>query len=117
MIFREYGFAPDGSYYYFPTYASSDNTWSKPEVSGYQKLTLDYVMSVGKNNHKVGFCSTALFFDILGYLACSLLQVKSWPWVYNFDVKDYKVDRNSDMSFSDHNAVFARIKTRCKRRR
>ena len=84
------GFGDSGYFYYFPTYATTLNTWLDWEEPA---ATLDYAMAMGKNNRKI----------------------KSEVWVKQFEIKELRT-LDSDVSFSDHQAVWAEFETRCHER-
>jgi len=72
------------------TYATPGNTWTKPEE---EKVTLDYVFAMGRSNLSPSIYTMDVDFK----------KVK---------VEDLKTTPN-DVSLSDHNSVFAKIKLGC----
>jgi len=84
------GSGENGIFFYFPTYATSNNTWRDLEQPA---AAMDFVMAMGKNNH----------------------EIKSEVRVKQFEIKELRT-LNSNVSFSDHQAVWAEFQTRCQKR-
>ena len=72
------------------TYATPGNTWTKPEE---EKVTLDYVFAIGRSNLSPSIYTMDVDFK-------------------KVEVEDLKTTPN-DVSLSDHNSVFAKIKLGC----
>ena len=75
------------------TYAADGNTWSDFKYSGDKKVTIDYILAMGRggSNHSV-YALDVDFKDVL--------------------VKDLRTTINN-VSLSNHNSVLAKVKLGC----